>query len=42
MISAERRAIVSLRDKSETSDNVLRRIQQDLDLEEVLLSSHES
>jgi hypothetical protein len=41
-ILAERREIVSLRDKSETSDNVVRRIQQDLDLEEVLLSSHES
>jgi hypothetical protein len=40
MISAERREIVSLRDKSEINDNVMRRIQQDL--EEVLLSSHES
>jgi NhaP-type Na+/H+ or K+/H+ antiporter len=42
MISAERREIVSLRDRSEIGDNVMRRIQQDLDLEEVLLSSHES
>ena len=42
MISAERREIVGLRDKSEMSDNVMRRIQQDLNLEEVLLSPHES
>jgi len=42
MISAERRQIVSLRDKSEINDDVMRRIQQDLDLEEVLLSPHES
>jgi CPA1 family monovalent cation:H+ antiporter len=41
MISAERREIVSLRDKSEINDNVMRRIQRDLDLEEVLLSPHE-
>jgi hypothetical protein len=42
IISVERLEIVSLRDKSEISDNVMRRIQQDLDLEEVLLSPHES
>ena len=40
MISAERREIVSLPDKSKTSDNVVRRIRQDLDLVEVPLSSH--
>jgi hypothetical protein len=36
MISAERREIVSVRDKNEISDNVMLRIQQDLDLQEVI------
>jgi hypothetical protein len=41
MIAAERQEIVSLRDDSDISDNVMRRIQQELDLEEVLLSTSE-
>jgi phage-related baseplate assembly protein len=42
MIAAERREIVSVRDKNEISDNVMLRIQQDLDLQKVLPSSDES
>ena len=39
MIAAERAEVINLRDRSEISDDVMRRIQQDLDFEEVLLSS---
>jgi Na+/H+ antiporter len=41
MIGAERRAIVNLRDDGEIGDEVLRRIQRDLDLETMLLESAE-
>ena len=41
MIGAERRAIVKLRDDGEIGDEVLRRIQRDLDLETMLLESAE-
>jgi len=41
MIDAERRAIVKLRDDGEIGDEVLRRIQRDLDLETMLLESAE-
>jgi CPA1 family monovalent cation:H+ antiporter len=41
MIDAEREEIIRLRDEDEISDAVLRTIQQDLDLEEVLLSDSE-
>ena len=41
MIDAEREEVIRLRDEDEISDDVLRTIQQDLDLEEVLLSDSE-
>ncbi|MFL5493516.1 MAG: Na+/H+ antiporter [Gemmatimonadales bacterium] len=41
MIHAERRAVVGLRDKGEIGDEVLRRVQRDLDLETMLLESGE-
>jgi CPA1 family monovalent cation:H+ antiporter len=41
MIAAERKEMVRLRNDSELSDNVMRRIQQELDLEEMLLSTSE-
>ena len=41
MIAAERLAIVKLRDEGEIGDEVLRRIQRDLDLETMLLESAE-
>ena len=41
MIDAERRAVVGLRDKGEIGDEVLRRVQRDLDLETMLLESGE-
>jgi monovalent cation/hydrogen antiporter len=41
MIGAERRAVVKLRDDGEIGDEVLRRIQRDLDLETMLLESAE-
>ena len=40
MIAAER-AIIRLRDNDEIGDDAMRIVQQDLDLEEVLLSSDE-
>lgn len=39
MIAAERAEVVRLRDEDVIGDDVMRRIQEDLDLEEVLLSS---
>jgi hypothetical protein len=36
-IGAERDALIAMRDKNEISDDVLREIQHDLDLEQVLL-----
>ncbi|PYS79876.1 MAG: Na+/H+ antiporter [Acidobacteria bacterium] len=41
MIAAEREEVIRLRDEDEISDDVMRTIQQDLDLEEVLLSDSE-
>ena len=41
MIDAERRAIVDLRDRGAIGDEVLRRVQRDLDLETMLLESGE-
>ncbi|MDT7603100.1 MAG: monovalent cation/hydrogen antiporter [Acidobacteriota bacterium] len=41
MIAAERAEIIRLRDEDEISDDVMRSVQQDLDLEEVLLSDSE-
>jgi CPA1 family monovalent cation:H+ antiporter len=42
MIAAERAEVVRLRDEDAISDEVLRRVQQDLDLEEVLLTGPET
>jgi hypothetical protein len=39
VINAERAEVIRLRDEGEISDDVLRRIQQGLDLKEVLLSA---
>jgi hypothetical protein len=41
MIDAERRAIIDLRDQHAIGDEVLRRVQRDLDLETMLLESGE-
>ena len=41
MIDAERRAVIDLRDKGIIGDEVLRRVQRDLDLETMLLESGE-
>ena len=41
MIDAERRAIIDLRDRDAIGDEVLRRVQRDLDLETMLLESGE-
>jgi Na+/H+ antiporter len=41
MIDAERRAIIGLRDQGAIGDEVLRRVQRDLDLETMLLESGE-
>ena len=41
MIDAERRAIIELRDQDAIGDEVLRRVQRDLDLETMLLESGE-
>ena len=41
MIAAERRAIIRLRDEGAIGDEVLRRVQRDLDLETMLLESGE-
>lgn len=41
MIDAERRAIIELRDRHAIGDEVLRRVQRDLDLETMLLESGE-
>jgi hypothetical protein len=41
MIAAERAEVIRLRDENDIGDEVLRRIQQDLDLEEVLLTGPE-
>ena len=37
MIGAEREALIDMRDQNQISDDVLREIQHDLDLEQVLL-----
>ena len=37
MLAAERDALIVMRDKNEIADDVLREIQNDLDLEQVLL-----
>jgi hypothetical protein len=41
MIGAERRALLDLRDRDVIGDDVMRRIQRDLDLELVLLDTRE-
>ena len=41
MIDEERRAVIDLRDRGEIGDEVLRRVQRDLDLETMLLESGE-
>jgi len=41
MIAAERAELIRLRDNNDVSDDVMRNIQEDLDLEEVLLSSED-
>jgi thermostable 8-oxoguanine DNA glycosylase len=38
LIAAEREAIIGLRDQGEIGDQVLRRVEEDLDLEELRLS----
>jgi hypothetical protein len=40
-IAAEREAVIGLRDQSVIGDDVLRRIQRDLDLETMLLDARE-
>ncbi|HEX5438830.1 MAG TPA: Na+/H+ antiporter [Gemmatimonadaceae bacterium] len=42
IVSAERRAIIQLRDLGEIGDDILRRIQRDLDLETVLAGTDET
>ena len=42
MIGAERKELVRLRDRNVISDTVMRRIQRDLDLEQILLESPEA
>lgn len=37
MIAAEREAVISMRDRDEIGDSVMRRLQQEFDHEEVLL-----
>jgi hypothetical protein len=37
MIAAEREAVISMRDRNEIGDSVMRRLQQEFDHEEVLL-----
>ena len=39
LLQAERRAVISLRDKGMIGDHVMRRVQRDLDLEALLLGS---
>jgi len=39
LLEAERRAVISLRDKGMIGDHVMRRVQRDLDLEALLLGS---
>jgi hypothetical protein len=39
VIEAERDAIIDLRDRDEISDDVLRRIERDLDLEELRMEA---
>ena len=41
MIAAERAEVIRLRDADHIGDEVLRRVQEDLDLEEVLLTNAE-
>jgi hypothetical protein len=41
MIHAERRSLLDLRDRDIIGDDVMRRIQRDLDLELILLGSRE-
>lgn len=41
MLSAEQRAVTSLRDRGAVADEVMRRIQRDLDLETMLLETDE-
>ena len=42
MIAAERDALLKLRDENVISDDVMREIQRDLDLEQILIESRES
>jgi hypothetical protein len=42
MLAAEHRAIVALRDRDAIGDDVMRRIQRDLDLEALLAESEET
>ena len=42
MIGAERKELLRLRDEDVISDGVMRRIQRDLDLEQVLLEASDS
>ena len=42
MLDAERREVIRLRDESVISDGVMRRLQRDLDLEELLLDSEDT
>ena len=41
MLRAERRALLALRDRQEISDEVMRRVQRELDLEELLIGPEE-
>ena len=42
MLNAERRALLALRDRKEIADEVMRRVQRELDLEELLIGPMES
>jgi hypothetical protein len=41
MLDAEHKEVLSLRDRGEIGDDIMRRIQRDLDLESLLLESNE-
>ena len=42
MLAAEHRALLALRDGDAIGDDVMRRIQRDLDLEAILMEGHET
>ena len=42
MLAAEHRALIALRDRDAIGDDVMRRIQRDIDLEAILVERHET